>query len=220
MFWYRPPKSSCWGHALRPANPIQAIRKADVFFKKYFEPLRPTELTLRLNSLRNEDPYLQTIQGRAAEQFGAKGLTDQMTWSLRPEDFQRVVDFVLACDPPPTHLADPARLFIQSDLIWKSAALPGGGWPEEFAGTEYDAFRRPLAVFNFELRGRVSLLEGLTIPVAVVGAGSYEFLSEFSNAAPFKMSTKHFHVVSTAKNGEPVLRKPSAEMVAKLAGAV
>lgn len=37
MFVYRPPKSSCWGNALRPRDTDLAKQKLDVFLAKYFE---------------------------------------------------------------------------------------------------------------------------------------------------------------------------------------
>ena len=38
MFSYRPPKGSCWGHALRPKDPAKATEKLNKFFETYFEP--------------------------------------------------------------------------------------------------------------------------------------------------------------------------------------
>lgn len=37
MFYYRPPKASCWGHAIRPQDPLKAETKWRAFFDTYFE---------------------------------------------------------------------------------------------------------------------------------------------------------------------------------------
>ncbi|HEY4416362.1 MAG TPA: hypothetical protein VGO57_11780 [Verrucomicrobiae bacterium] len=54
MFSYCPPKSSCWGHAIRPNDPLKAKQKVNAFFETYFERLDPQwdttrQLTLKLN---------------------------------------------------------------------------------------------------------------------------------------------------------------------------
>jgi hypothetical protein len=54
MFSYRPPKSSCWGHAIRPKDPLKARQRVNAFFKAYFERLEPEwdttrQMTLSLN---------------------------------------------------------------------------------------------------------------------------------------------------------------------------
>ncbi len=41
MFTYCPPKGSCWGHVIRPKDPIQAKQKLNAFFELYFERLNP-----------------------------------------------------------------------------------------------------------------------------------------------------------------------------------
>src|SRR5262245_43169575 len=38
MFSYRPPKSSVWGHAIRPKNTELATQKLNVFLDAWFEP--------------------------------------------------------------------------------------------------------------------------------------------------------------------------------------
>ena len=57
MFSYRPPKSSIWGHAIRPKDPIKARLKVNAFFEKYFERLEPewnpTKLTVDDFNLHN-----------------------------------------------------------------------------------------------------------------------------------------------------------------------
>jgi hypothetical protein len=40
MFSYRPPKGSCWGHALRPKGPVNSTDKLQTFFDTYFEPFK------------------------------------------------------------------------------------------------------------------------------------------------------------------------------------
>jgi hypothetical protein len=54
MFSYRPPKDNCWGHALRPQDPLKAKQRVNAFFETYFERLEPEwdntrQLTLNLN---------------------------------------------------------------------------------------------------------------------------------------------------------------------------
>lgn len=54
MFSYRPPKSSFWGHAIRPADPLKAKQKVNAFFETYFQKLEPEwdttrQLTFELN---------------------------------------------------------------------------------------------------------------------------------------------------------------------------
>lgn len=54
MFSYRPPKGSCWGHVIRPKDPIKAKQKVNAFFEAYFERLEPQwdttrQLTFNLN---------------------------------------------------------------------------------------------------------------------------------------------------------------------------
>ena len=38
MFSYRPPKSSCWGHAIQASDLDQARQKLHTFFDTFFEP--------------------------------------------------------------------------------------------------------------------------------------------------------------------------------------
>lgn len=54
MLSYRPPKSSCWGHAIRPKDPLKAKQRVNAFFETYFEHLAPEwdttrQFTLKLN---------------------------------------------------------------------------------------------------------------------------------------------------------------------------
>jgi hypothetical protein len=54
MFSYRPPKSSCWGHSIRPKDPLKAKQRVNTFFETYFKRLDPEwdttrQFTLTLN---------------------------------------------------------------------------------------------------------------------------------------------------------------------------
>jgi hypothetical protein len=41
MFYYSVPKSSCWGHVIRPKDPVKAKPRVNTFFETYFERLDP-----------------------------------------------------------------------------------------------------------------------------------------------------------------------------------
>ena len=41
MFNYTVPKSSCWGHVIRPKDPVKAKQRVNAFFETYFEKLSP-----------------------------------------------------------------------------------------------------------------------------------------------------------------------------------
>jgi hypothetical protein len=41
MLSYRPPKGSCWGHVIRPKDPLGAKQKVNAFFEAYFQRLEP-----------------------------------------------------------------------------------------------------------------------------------------------------------------------------------
>jgi hypothetical protein len=54
MFSYRPPKGSCWGHCIRPKDPLKAKQRVNSFFETYFKRLDPEwdisrQSTLALN---------------------------------------------------------------------------------------------------------------------------------------------------------------------------
>ena len=54
MFSYPPPKRSCWGHFIRPEDPLKAKQKVNTLFETYFQRLEPPwdttrQLTLKLN---------------------------------------------------------------------------------------------------------------------------------------------------------------------------
>ena len=65
MFSYRPPKSSCWGHAIRPSDPLKAKQKVNAFFETYFERLDPEwdttrQLTLTLSWRASSLPSIES----------------------------------------------------------------------------------------------------------------------------------------------------------------
>jgi hypothetical protein len=41
MFDYTVPKSSCWGHVIRPKDPLKAKQRVNSFFETYFDRLVP-----------------------------------------------------------------------------------------------------------------------------------------------------------------------------------
>lgn len=41
MFYYTVSKSSCWGHMIRPKDPVKAKQRVNTFFENYFERLVP-----------------------------------------------------------------------------------------------------------------------------------------------------------------------------------
>src|ERR1035438_752348 len=47
MFSYRPPKNSCWGHSIRPKDPLKAKQRVNTFFETYFMRLDPEWDTTR-----------------------------------------------------------------------------------------------------------------------------------------------------------------------------
>jgi|ERR1043166_3825612 hypothetical protein len=47
MFNYTVPKSSCWGHVIRPKDPLKAKQRVNAFFETYFERLVPEWDTTR-----------------------------------------------------------------------------------------------------------------------------------------------------------------------------
>ena len=54
MFSYRPPKGICWGHSIRPKDPLKAKQRVNSFFETYFKRLDPEwdirrQFTLTLN---------------------------------------------------------------------------------------------------------------------------------------------------------------------------
>ena len=51
MFNYTVPKSSCWGHVIRPKDPHQAKLRVNAFFETYFERLVPEWDATRQTSL-------------------------------------------------------------------------------------------------------------------------------------------------------------------------
>jgi hypothetical protein len=41
MFNYTVSKSSCWGHVIRPRDPLKAKQRVNAFFETYFQPIVP-----------------------------------------------------------------------------------------------------------------------------------------------------------------------------------
>src|SRR6476659_2248699 len=95
MFSYRPPKDSCWGCAMRPKVAIRAIEKTNSFLNTYFEPIRPEQLTLNLNPYLEKDNDGPKLKARADQVFGRPGRPESLDWVLGPDDYQRVIDFIL-----------------------------------------------------------------------------------------------------------------------------
>ncbi|HXI71008.1 MAG TPA: hypothetical protein VNN22_11700 [Verrucomicrobiae bacterium] len=143
MFSYRPPKSSCWGHAIRPSDPLKAKQKVNAFFETYFERL---------------DPQWDT--------------TRQFTLSL----------------------------------TWNASALPSVESPDYLQ-------QRVLFLVT---GNRIMFAGGLWIPISFTEPTSYEFIRRFSGDAPFKMSAKHFKVGVLVGQDLGTLRKPDAEIAARL----
>jgi hypothetical protein len=99
-------------------------------------------------------------------------------------------------------------------VSWKEAVLPGVEWPEEFLQPENKHLREILFLFYGD---RVSLISGLFIPISTSEQSSYEFIRQFSQGAPFKMSSKNFSVVvRTGKKAKLASRKPDADILARL----
>ena len=140
MFVYRPPKGSCWGHA------VKSQQKLDELFEAYFE---------------------------LVEQ-GHRGT--------------RVV-------------------------IWKASVLPNTDWPEDFLKPEGQRWQQLLFMVT---ENRLSFPMGIVFPISPQEPASYEFLRQFSQTTPFKMSLKHFQVGVTGKNGKMAWRKPDATIAARL----
>jgi hypothetical protein len=98
-------------------------------------------------------------------------------------------------------------------LAWKSSVLPNIDWPEELLQPESQPFQHVMVVV---MGNRVSFPVGILFPISPTEPASYQFLGRFSANAPFKMSPQHFKVGVLCKNGKVALRKPDAEIAAKL----
>lgn len=69
MFSYRPPKSSCWGHSIRPKDPLKAKQRVNAFFETYFGRLDPVwdttkQFTLTLNWKTSALPEIEPSETR------------------------------------------------------------------------------------------------------------------------------------------------------------
>ena len=64
MFNYTVPKSSCWGHVIRPKDPLKAKQRVNAFFEIYFEKLDPEwEVTRQMTvDLSWRAPILPNIE--------------------------------------------------------------------------------------------------------------------------------------------------------------
>jgi hypothetical protein len=98
-------------------------------------------------------------------------------------------------------------------LAWKRSVLPNINWPEELLKPENEPYQWILVVV---FDNRVGFPFGLNFPISPTEPASYQFLGRFSADAPFKMSPKYFSVGVLCKNGKMVIRKPNAEIAAKL----
>jgi hypothetical protein len=146
MFVYRPPKDMCWGHAVKPKDPLKARQKVDAFVEAFFERV---------------------------EQRNAGSLI----------------------------------------LRWESSILPNITWPEEYLKPVHQTRQEILFIFTGD---RVSFPLGLLIPISPHALSSYAFIGHLSQAAPFRMSPKHFNVVvRIGKQGTLADRKPDLQ-IAKL----
>jgi hypothetical protein len=150
MFLYRPPKSSCWGNAIRPKDPIKAKAKVNDFFAAYFEPLEPE-------------------------------------W-------------------------DPSRQMTLT-LNWKTSILPRVEWAPEYSKPGNEQWQKVMFIVTGD---RIIFMLGLVFPISVNDLASYEFLRQFSENAPFKMSAKHFQTGLVGKNGKLAWRKPDPGVAARL----
>jgi hypothetical protein len=102
-----------------------------------------------------------------------------------------------------------------SMLRWKRSALPSVDLPEEYLKPEYHEFW-----FGFT-GDRVMFPSGLWIPILPQEMSSYEFLSRFSESAPFTLSPRHFSVlIPSGKHGRLVSRKPDGNIARRLHDAI
>lgn len=212
MFSYRPPKDSCWGHAIHPKNGFKAIEKADKFFNTYFEPLKPEKLTLNLNPYLDKNNDVPKLKKRADELFGRPGAPESLDWVFPSEDYRRVMDFILASQITPKLPADPIWLSFDCSLTWKAAALPHIESSEGFLGFPNATAASPIFSVNLRVGGRFMFPMGIAIPISPVESASYDFLRRFSSDAPFKMSPKHFQALLPNKRGTRIWKRPDGEI--------
>ena len=68
----------------------------------------------------------------------------------------------------------------------------------------------------YHVRSRLMFPMGIVFPISPQEPASYEFIRQFSQATPFKMSPKHFQVGIIAKTGKLAWRKPADDVAARL----
>src|SRR5690349_2827430 len=124
MFSFRPPKGSCWGCAMHPKVAVKDIEKTHAFVSTYFEPIRPEGLTLNLNPYLDKDNDVPKLKVRADQVFGRPSRPESLDWVLVPEDYPRVMDFIMESHLKPKLPADPIWLSFRCSLTWKDSILP------------------------------------------------------------------------------------------------
>ena len=213
MFSYRPPKGSCWGCAIRPRSAVKAIEKMHAFLNTYFEPIRPEGLTLNLNPYLDKDHDVPKLKARADQVFGRTGRPDSLDWVFGPDDFGRVMEFILESKLNPKAPADPIWLSFTCRLNWKDSILPKAVADEEMVAA-------PLFIVNLSSGGSIMFPAGIYIPIPPDQPGTYEFLGQFSADAPFKMSVKHFQARIPNSRGTMVWKKPDGQIAMRLNEAI
>ena len=58
--------------------------------------------------------------------------------------------------------------------------------------------------------------KGIVFPISSKEPASFEFIRQFGQATPFKMSSKHFQVGIIGKTGKLAWRKPADDIAARL----
>jgi hypothetical protein len=98
-------------------------------------------------------------------------------------------------------------------MTWKTSVLPNTDWPEEFLKPEGQGWQQLLFIVTGD---RLSFPLGMVFPISPQEPASYEFLRRFSQAAPFKMSPKHFQVGVLGKTSLLAWRRPNRDVAARL----
>jgi hypothetical protein len=210
MFYYEPPKSNCFGHALRPSNLHKAWSKTQHFLNSCFEPAKPENIRLQVFPAAAPD-----IKCRVEKFFGPSTEPKRLEWNLKQDDYLQAVGFILEGYPWPQPPANPVSLSFTLLLKWKSSVLPKTDWPGEYAREVFETgWHVRMVAF---LRNRSFVTTSLQIPLSSKESASYHFLRSFSADAPFKMNPKHFRVFeSTGKSGKLAKGKPDAIVAGRL----
>jgi hypothetical protein len=214
MFYYEPPKSDCFGHAMRPANLHKAWSKMQDFLNSYFEPAKPENIQLQVFLAAASD-----MKSRVEKLFGPPTEPKRLEWNLKQDDYLQAVGYILEGYPWPQPPANPVSLSFTLLLKWKSSVLPKMDWPGEYAREVFEiGWHVRMVAF---LRNRSFVTTSLQIPLSSKESASYDFLKSFSADAPFKMNPKHFRVIeSTGKSGKLAQGKPDAIVTARLHEAI